>query len=323
MAIRTELSESDLTAVAEAWGLGKLQSFRGLPEGSINTLYVLETGTGKQVLRLSEGRREEEVSFETALLGHLERERFPAVRLLRRVDGAPYGVVRERFACVFTWAAGYHLAPKAVTREQALELGRVLGRLHAVGESFPRALPNRYAPAQIGEWIRELVGSTPADPELAAALPRLEEEAALLESLPTATEGVIHADLFPDNVKWVGDRVSSVLDFEMACRAPYVLDLAICLHAFCWNDDDFATGRLQAIVEGYQSERRLSGAEKSAFFAWSRFAALRFTVTRIRDFHLSTLEGDKLLKKDWRRYRDRLERVVALGPEGWRSACGL
>src|SRR5690606_6454695 len=107
------------------------------------------------------------------------------------------------------------------------------------------------------------------------------------------------------------------------CQGPYVLDLATCLHAFGWDDDRFSSVRLRAIVDGYVSQRRLSATDKAAFHAWARFSALRFTVSRIRDFHLSTLDGDKLTRKDWRRFRDRLDALVALGSDGWLDACGL
>lgn len=323
MAIRTELSHPDLAAVADAWGLGKLLSYRGLPEGSINTLYRLETDAGHQVLRLSEGRQEQEVVFETRLLAHLAAQRFPAVRLLPRRDGAAFGVVRDRYACVFVWAAGEHLAPRAMTRDQGLEVGRVLGRLHAVAESFDGTLPNRYSPARIRQWVDELAALPAPDDALRQALPGLMAEAALLDALPPADQGVIHADLFPDNVKWVGGRISALLDFEMACQGPYVLDLATCLHAFGWDDDRFSSVRLRAIVDGYVSQRPLSATDKAAFHAWARFSALRFTVSRIRDFHLSTLDDDKLTRKDWRRFRDRLDALVALGADGWLDACGL
>lgn len=323
MAIRTELSASDLEAVCDAWGLGNLKSFRGLPEGSVNTLYALDSASGRQVLRLSEGRTEQEIKFETALLRHLHNERFPVVELLPRADGKPYGVVRDRFACVFTWAAGYHLSPRDVTREQALEIGRLLGRLHVVTESLAETLPNRYSPAQIQQWIHELAQDSAGDAVVEEVLPWLEREAKLLDALPSASEGIIHADFFPDNIKWIGNRISSVLDFEMACHGPYVLDLASCLHSFCWNGDAFNTGSLQGIVEGYVSEKSLSASDKTAFFDWARFSALRFTVSRIRDFHLSTLDGDKLLKKDWRRFKARLDALAQMGSDAWLRACGL
>jgi homoserine kinase type II len=325
MAVKTLLTDGELARVASEWGLGALASARGLPEGSVNTLYVLETSRGRFVLRLSEGRREQELRFETSLLAYLARAHFPAAVLVPRLDGAEYGVVKERFAVVFEWASGEHLAPKETTAAQAMDAGRLMGRMHVVTEDFPGSLPNRYGVGPVRAMVAEVgreAALRPDDEELRAALPLLEREAAALDHLPALDSGVIHADWFPDNVRFLGDRVSAVLDFEMACRGPYVLDLATAIHAGCY-DDDYSIERASAFVRGYEGERPLARAEKEAFHAWARFSALRFTASRVLDFHLSPLSGERLVRKDWRRFRDRLQKTVAMGPRGWAALCGL
>lgn len=328
MGIRTELSSGELRAVAGEWRLGELKGSRGLPEGSVNTLYVLETETGRYVLRLSEGREREEVAFETALLTHLEEARYPSVRLVPRPDGERFGVVRDRFACVFRWAPGEQGRGSTFTAERAFESGRELARLHVLTESFPGTLPNRYAPPVIRGWVDELSAEAGGpdradDPELWAALPLLRREADSASHLPFSAEGIIHADWFLDNLRFVGNRFACVLDFEMACRGPYVLDLAIAIHASCWGGSDFDRAKLRALVSGYRSERRPGTGELEAFHPWARFAALRFTVSRIRDFHRSELPESALFRKDWRRFRDRLERTVELGVDGWLELAGI
>lgn len=328
MGIRTELSRNELESVARDWGLGTLENFRGLPEGSVNTLYVLETGSGRFVLRLSEGRVREEIEFETALLSFLESVRFPAVRLVPRSGGEVFGVVRERFACVFRWAPGERGRSSTYTPERAMDSGRELARLHSLTDAFTKSLPNRYAPPVIRSWVAELSeegrdANRPDDPELWEALPLLEREAEALTHLPQAPLGVIHADWFLDNLHFVGDRLACVLDFEMACRGPHVLDLAIALHASSWRNGDFDPALVKALMAGYRSEREIGTDELEAFHAWARFAALRFTISRIRDFHRSELSDGELVKKDWRRFRDRLRRTVDLGPEGWLRLVGV
>jgi Ser/Thr protein kinase RdoA (MazF antagonist) len=177
-------------------------------------------------------------------------------------------------------------------------------------------------------WVGALASESrqpnrPSDPELWAAMPMLEREAEALEHLPSTAEGIIHADYFPDNLLFAGDRVATVLDFEMACRGPYMLDLATALHACCYGDNDFVPGRLQPFVSGYQQSRTPSQAEWHAFHAWARFSALRFTCSRIMDFHRSPLDADRLQKKDWRRFRDRLRRTIDLGASGFLERCGV
>jgi homoserine kinase type II len=323
VAIKTVLGQDTLERVCSEWRLGALAAARGIPQGSVNTLYALETATGRFVLRLSEGRSEREVVFETGLLAHLESHRYPAVRLVPRADGARFSSVSGRFACVFRWAAGE--SHRVLTPAQLRDSGRLLARLHVLTEDFGEALPNRNGPEPVRGWIGEIRRRARADDaELQRALPVLAAEAAGLASLPPAPEGVIHADWFPDNLKYLGDRLSAVLDFEMACRGPYVLDLATALHAGCFGDDGrYDPDRTRALVEGYVSERPLTGSERHAFWPWARFSALRFTASRVLDFHLSELPPDRLTRKDWRRFRDRLATTVSLGEAGFLALCGL
>lgn len=327
LAIKTALELEDLQRVVADWGLGSLQNWRGLPEGSINTLYALTTTQGKYVLRLSEGRQIREVEFETGLLLHLTGQHYPAVSLVTRVDGARMSVIRNRFACVFRWGAGEHVRKRLWSLEQATDAGRLLARLHVLTEAFPDALPNRYSPAVVAGWVDALSAESRQpfrrdDPDVWAAVPLLEQEAAALARLPAANEGIIHADYFPDNLLFLGDRCSTVLDFEMACRGPYMLDLATALNACCY-DDDFVAPRVRAMVAGYRSEREPSQAEWQALHAWARFSALRFACSRVLDFHRSELAADQLQKKDWRRFRDRLARLVQLGSSGFLELCGV
>jgi homoserine kinase type II len=200
---------------------------------------------------------------------------------------------------------------------QAADAGRLLARLHVLTEAFNKTLANRYSPAVVAGWVRNLADESERrdDPEVWEALPFFQAEADALSALPSTAEGIIHSDYFPDNLLFVGDRVTTVLDFEMACRGTYVLDLATAVNACCY-DDDFVPERVRALVDGYRREREPSPSEWEALHAWARFSALRFACSRVLDFHRSDLGSDRLRKKDWRRFRDRLRRIVDLGPAG-------
>lgn len=322
MGIRTELSTEELELAASSWALGKLKGSRGIPEGSVNTLYLLETKRGKFVLRLSEGRSFPEVDFETRLLQFLHGADFSSVRLVAQPGGKVLDTIKERYACVFHWAPGESGKAAPFTPERARESGKALARLHRLTRAFPHTLPNRYAPKVVGTWVAELVEESKRtdraeDEELWAAIPMLKAEAEQALVLPSSLEGIIHADWFLDNLHFVGDDLSAVLDFEMACKGPYVLDLAVAIHASCWGENDFNLPQLKALMEGYLDQRQLDSSEWEAFFAWAKFAALRFTVSRIRDFHRSELSDNELKKKDWRRFRDRLSYLRDLGPQAW------
>ncbi len=134
--------------------------------------------------------------------------------------------------------------------------------------------------------------------------------------------GLIHADLFMDNVKWLGDRVSAFFDFEMACRDAYTLDLAITLNAWCFPGA-YESDLCRGLLRGYQEARPLNTGERVDLFHQCLFGAVRYTASRIRDFHLSPLPPDKLFKKDFRTYLARVRALTDMGPAGFKALLGL
>lgn len=311
MAVHTPLTPEALAQACARFGLSAPLAWRGIPEGSQNTLYKVEVSEGRFVLRLSEGRSDREVEFELGLLEHLARAGFPCPLPRPARSGRLWELIEGRHACAFPFMAGEQLSRERMTDEHAERVGEQIGHLHVLAEAYASTLPNRYFSMQIASWAEELQRAD--DPQVRAAAPAwIEESRAPRPALP---QGTVHADVFMDNVLWLGDRVSAILDFEMACTDALALDIAIALCAWCYGDQEFVRSRARALLRGYQSRRRLTGVEKSALHGLARFAAARYAVTRVRDFHLSELGADRLVKKDWRRYRDRLLALREMGPD--------
>jgi homoserine kinase type II len=147
------------------------------------------------------------------------------------------------------------------------------------------------------------------------------EELARAARLPFAPRGLVHGDLFAENVLWIGDRISAVLDWEMACTDVFAYDLGVALNAWCYGDD-FDPLRAAALLAGYRSKAKVDPSTLGALYAYARFAALRFAVSRVHGYHLADLPPDRLVKKDWRRYRDRLARLREMGEDGFRRLMG-
>jgi homoserine kinase type II len=134
--------------------------------------------------------------------------------------------------------------------------------------------------------------------------------------------GVIHADLFMDNVKWLGERVGAFFDYEMACRDAYGLDVAVTLNAWCF-EEGYRTELCPAFIRGYQDARPLSEVERESLFGHALFGAVRFTASRIRDYHLSPLPPERLVRKDFRTYLARTRALREMGPSGFRALTGM
>nr|WP_228530975.1 MULTISPECIES: homoserine kinase [Myxococcaceae] len=223
---------------------------------------------------------------------------------------------------VFAWLPGEERTRAQLTPEHLERLGAELGKLHRLTQSFGPSRENPYGPAQVTAWLRQLNGQR--DLELRALAPELARALARAEALeqPLAPRGAIHADLFLDNVKWLGDRVGAFFDFEMACHDAYGLDLAITLNAWCF-EETYRPELAQALVRGYGWERALAPEEREGLFAHALFGAVRFTVSRIRDYHLPGLPPERLAPKSFRTYLARVRALEAMGPAGFAALCAL
>jgi homoserine kinase type II len=223
---------------------------------------------------------------------------------------------------LFAYAPGEEIARADAGPECCRRVGEQLGRLHELGGSFGGERPNPYGPARVERWVAPLRPDGEGDPQVAAALPMLDDELARAPALPAAPRGLVHGDLFADNVLWIGDRVSAVLDWEMSCVDPLAYDLGVTVNAWCYTDR-YEPARAHALLAGYRSRRRLDAETADALYAWARYAALRFTASRIHAFHLADLGADRLAWKDWTRYRDRLAALRDMGEGGYRALVGI
>jgi homoserine kinase type II len=318
MALYTLLGDAELAEVMRAFGLPAPEQVRPEPRGGVNTNHHLWAGGRRYFLRVNEGKADADVRFEAEVLGFLAEGRFPVPRLVRASSGAPFAVVAGRQATLFDYAAGEEVAAGAVTPAHARRVGEALARLHDLAGGFPGDRPNPYGPARVAAWLAELGQDGGGDAEVARALPALRRELDRAARLPGAPRGLVHGDVFRDNVLWIGDRVAAVLDWEMACSEAFAFDVGVALSAWCWSDR-YDPERAAALLDGYRTRRKVEPETLEALYPWTRFAALRFAVSRIHGYHRAALGPDRLVKKDWRRYRDRLAALDGMGEAGFRA----
>lgn len=322
MAVYVAFEQREIDAVAEAFDLGRVRESRGIPHGSINTNYRLDTERGRFFMRHTAVRAAPELEFEAALLAHLHESTFPAPVLVPTREGRPFWPAFDGRVSVFKWLSGSELSRGDLDAEHVRLLGSELAKLHRVGNSFGGDRTNPYGPPVVSSWVDGLLAR---DEEEIRSIAR-ELRAALSAAMPLGALlpiGVIHGDLFMDNVKWIGGRVSAMFDFEMACRDALVLDLAITLNAWCFDGGRYLADLSRLLVAGYEDERRLDEREVAALYRAALFGAVRYTSSRLRDFHLSGVPADKLAPKDYRTYLARVRELMSLGESGFRELVGL
>lgn len=321
MAVYTVLSPEVLAEALARFGLPAPSRVVPEPKGYVNTNHHVWAGGERFFLRLAEGRDEADVLFEAEVLRALHDAHFPVPRLIPAADGRPFAIVAGRPAMLFAYAAGEELEPAAITPAHCRQVGAKLARLHDLAAGLTADRPNPFGPARVTAWVAGLRRDGGADPEVTAALPLLEEESALAAALPGAPRGLVHGDLFVDNVLWIGHRVSYVLDWEMSCVDAFAYDVGVALCAWCFTDR-LEPSRAEALVAGYRGGRKVEPETLDALPAHARFAALRFAASRIHALRAPDLGPERMPRKDWRPFRDRLLALRALGDAGLRALVG-
>jgi homoserine kinase type II len=315
VAVYTHLARDEVAAFLAAFGLGPPTRLEGVPAGSINTNYLVEAEGMRFFLRLNEVATEADLRYEAELLSHLQAKRTPTPALLRTLAGPSWAPLHGRMGSLFGWAEGRERSAHDATRDDLWRVARALARLHAAASDFPLRRPHAFGEEAVSRWIDEIVALRRED--LADTVPLLVKERDHLRQArdPTLPRGVIHGDLFPDNVKFdARGEVSLLFDFEMASDGVLAYDVAVCLLSWCW-ERGFDWPRVRAFLAGYASARPLGTAELAGLYAEMRQGALRFMVTRIRDFHLRPVPAQDRVPKDFRDYRDRLRALREIGPE--------
>ena len=297
MAVYTDIAEDDLKWFLTEYDAGSLLSYKGIAEGVENSNFLLHTSKAPLILTLYEKRVEKnDLPFFLGLMQHLSARGLSCPLPLPRRDGALLGSLSGRPAALISFLEGMWLRkPEA---KHCREVGRALAEMHVAGDGFELKRPNALS---IDGWrtlwekseARAHEVETGLQSEIGDELDFL--SAAWPKDLPA---GVIHADLFPDNVFFLGDELSGLIDFYFACNDLLAYDVSICLNAWCFEKDGaYNITKGTAMLEGYQSVRPLGEAEIAALPVLSRGSALRFLLTRLYDW-LTTPEGAMVTKKD-------------------------
>lgn len=315
MGVFTALGERELKGLASEFDLGTVQAWQAIAAGTINTNLALETDRGRFFIRLNEGKLEADVAWEAQLVTALAAAGVPAPPPLVARDGRPYAECLRKWASAFPWRAGHHLRADQITPGLAATAGAALARLHLAGLELPAAW-HRGSIYDHGHLVTRFERCAQiGDPALTHAFAIIREELALAHASAAirsaATHGIIHGDLFRDNVLWEGDRLSAILDFEQASAGSLAYDLAVTINDWCWTGTPEIELAL-ALVEGYQRLRPLTSGDRAALPIELRASATRFTLTRITDVYLARVENPD---KDFRAFLARAEawRGPALG----------
>jgi homoserine kinase type II len=306
LAVYTTITDRDVSAHLLDYDIGELESLKGIAEGVQNSNYFLSTSKGQYILTLYEQMVEEtDLPFYIGLMEHLHDNGINCPQPMKMKNGKALSTLCGRPAAIVSFLKGVSVSQPLV--QQCNQLGIMLAKMHLATKHFSMHLDNALNQSN---WRAFYQRSNGRDKEIDENLPAaMRAELNFLDdnwpvNLPS---GVIHADLFPDNVFFLGETLSGFIDFYFAADDLLAFDLAICINAWCFdNDGSFNLRKSRALLKGYQSVRALEKEECDALPVLCRGASIRFLVTRIYDW-LNVPEGALVTPHDPIIYLNRLQ----------------
>ena len=282
MSVFTTVTPDQLSAWLKRYSIGALTRLEGIAAGIENTNYFVTTTHGRYVLTLFEKLTARELPFYLNLMAHLTRHGIPCPQPIADLDNEYLGELNGKPASIVTCVPGTDL--KQVNADQCATIGALLAEMHLAGASYRGEMPNPRGPAW---WTAAQPQVRPFLDADAAALLAAEVRMQSEHRLANLPRGVIHADLFRDNVLWNGARVGGIIDFYFACTDVLLYDVAIAVNDWCiTNTADLDSRCARALLAAYHGVRPFTADERGAWPLMLRAGALRFWVSRLYDFHL-------------------------------------
>ena len=310
MAVYTSLSPEDASRITNAHALGPCLHITPVSAGSVNSNFFLVSEGGRHFLRIYEEQGTDGVEYEWQLLDFLGRA---GVAVPKRVTGTLPGqiCVAGKPTALFEVVTGQDICGGLFDTARAQRVGATLAEIHQAGRAFPVRRESRFRRDTLPQRLDVAEGH--GRPELVEPIATLRAMCAEVDGgYPTnLPRGVIHGDMFRDNVFWEGTRVSAVIDWESASDGDLLYDLAVVFLAWCYGDD-FRWEEARALFAGYTGIRPLEPSEVAALRTLCLAGAARFSTTRILDFHLRSGGVGERVMKDYRRFLARASTLAAL-----------
>ena len=312
MSVYTTVTKAELTAWLHDYSLGQLLDLQGIASGIENTNYFVTTSNGRFVLTLFEKLTTSELPFYLNLMAHLARHGIPCPCPVANRRNQFLGELNGKPACIVSRLSGKSITAPNIA--QCAAIGAMLGQMHIAGQSFSQIMPNPRGAA----W------RTATAPQVR---PFLDAEQAVLlgsevalharQNWAALPQGVIHADLFRDNVLLEENRVGGLIDFYFACSDALLYDVAITVNDWCMDaDGSLDAARAQAFLRAYHAVRPLLDSEREAWPLMLRVAALRFWLSRLFDLHLPR-DGELIHAHDPRHFEQILKNHIATAQAVW------
>ena len=285
MAVYTKLEHKEVDRFLEQYNINNFKDFKEITEGVENTNYLIKTLGQDYILTIYEKRVDEnDLPFFIKLLSILSENNFPCPKPIPNKNNEKINKIKNKNAALVTFLNGH--SKTRITTEDCFEIGKITAQLHEITKKFNIYRKNNLS---IESWqsIFDKIIKQKIDLNESIIKKTKNYLNFLKDKWPKELpQGIIHADLFPDNIFFTNNKVSGIIDFYFACNDFFAYEIAICLNSICFdNNSTFNMTKAKNLIDGYSSTRELSEDEKKYLPILSMGAAMRFFLTRLYDFY--------------------------------------
>ena len=296
MAVYTKLKHQEVRQFLEQYNINNFKDYKGITEGVENTNYLIKTSEQDYILTIYEKRVDEnDLPFFIKLLSYLSENKFPCPKPIANKNNEKINRIKNKNAALVTFLNGQ--SKNKITSEECFEIGKITAQLHGITKKFDI---NRKNNLSIENWESIFEKTIKQKIDLDESIIKKTKNYLnfLKDKWPkNLPQGIIHADLFPDNIFFTNNKVSGIIDFYFACNDFFAYEIAICINSLCFdNNSTFNMTKAKNLIDGYTSIRTLSEDEKKYLPILSMGAAMRFFLTRLYDFYHTDNKADVKIK---------------------------
>ena len=296
MAVYTKLEHQEVRQFLEQYNINNFKDYKGITEGVENTNYLIKTSEQDYILTIYEKRVDEnDLPFFIKLLSYLSENKFPCPKPIANKNNEKINRIKNKNAALVTFLNGQ--SKNKITSEECFEIGKITAQLHEITKKFDI---NRKNNLSIENWDSIFEKTIKQKIDLDESIIKKTKNYLnfLKDKWPkNLPQGIIHADLFPDNIFFTNNKVSGIIDFYFACNDFFAYEIAICINSLCFdNNSTFNMTKAKNLIDGYTYIRTLSEDEKKYLPILSMGAAMRFFLTRLYDFYHTDNKADVKIK---------------------------
>jgi homoserine kinase type II len=287
MAVFTKINNKDISSLSKKFNLGKIIKFQGIKQGIENTNYLLKTNNKKYILTIFEKRvQKKDLPFFMKLMDKFNQQKINCPKPLKDKNDKYLTLIKNKAACIVTFLKGKD--KKNLNNKNCYDVGKNIGRLHKASNKIKLYRKNSMSINNLDSLLKNIkFKSKGIAPNLESVL-KINLEEIKKEWPKNIPKGIIHGDLFIDNIFFNKNKFAGFIDFYFSCNDYSMYEIAICINALCFdtkkNKFILNNQKVKSLIEGYQSVNKISQKEKDALNILCRGAALRYLLTRIYDY---------------------------------------